>query len=217
MSWSHRLTRTVDFVAAADGNYLTYDDTRGTTVTIVRTTGGVRATLSDRLTINANGGAVFTDTHFDNPNGAAATTNVFDPITGLPIFVTPQSGGSAVGPVWDVGLTYKLTKTANFRMNASEFVSPGATGSLSNRTIISASLSQQINSKSSLNFSANKTHIDLGSTAPPYDFYIASAAYDYRLTRDLRASLAYSYRLRNVPDSATAPGGSAGPTALFSR
>jgi hypothetical protein len=204
-SWARHINDTTDFIVSSDMNWLKYDDASQTRTAIFRATGGISSKLSSRLTLTANAGATLVKTSQEKPGGIVIP--IIDLSTGLPITI-PPSVGSSLGPVWDISLIYLWTKSTDFTLTASESVSPGATGSVSTREIVTASITHRINSKSTLNLSATGTHFQQGGSVPVSDIYQLGASYDYHLTRDLRAGLSYAYRFRRIEETATAPGNS---------
>ena len=93
-----------------------------------------------------------------------------------------------------------MLKNTTLTVTASQSVGPSIVGSLFKRDSIGASLTQLINSQSSLTFSASgNRQISTATT----DYVSASAGYSYNLTHDWLAQFTYRY-LHRFASSGTA-------------
>jgi hypothetical protein len=162
---------------------------------------GFNSKISPRLTLTGNFGWVFGNSYQTNPNAQTDSAAALAVLAGG-AFV-PQVG-AANGFVWDVGLSYRLFKTTSVSLNASEMVVPLFTGQLQKTQQIGLSLSHTINRVSSLGLSAGFTvtpatsgNTILGGQSTQSDFLSASVNYSYRLAREWRTNLSYSYLQRH--------------------
>lgn len=213
VGWNHRTTETLDLIGSSDATWLFYDNATQTRASIWQTLGGLRLKLTSLLTFTANGGiGIVTKTQ--NSVTAAPAANAFDPITGIPFNAAPTNSGTALGPVWDIGITYKPLKSTDLTIAASQGVTPGTIGDISKRTSLSARVNYQINTSSSVNLGTTFTRIEPGNS-PVSDFFTASAAYNYRLTREWNAIFAYNYRQRNLASFNTSGGSSAASNSVI--
>jgi hypothetical protein len=85
-------------------------------------------------------------------------------------------------------------------VSASQSITPGVLGELSQRTSFGFGLAHSINSISSLSFNGQMTRFNAGggqAGSDASDFWSASASYSRRLTREWRTQITYSYRQRD--------------------
>jgi hypothetical protein len=106
----------------------------------------------------------------------------------------------AVARLWDVQAAYKLWSLTELSVSASQSITPGVLGDLSQRMTFGIGLTHSINSISSVLFNGQVTQFNAGSGqsgSNASDFWTASASYTRRLTREWRTQLTYSYRRRD--------------------
>ena len=101
-------------------------------------------------------------------------------------------------------LTYQLLKTTRLSLTAAQAVVPLTTGQLQKSDAIGLTLTHDINSLSNLAFSTQFSFIPatsgnsvFGGQSGESEFFSASINYSYRLTREWRTNLSYTYRQRN--------------------
>ena len=102
-------------------------------------------------------------------------------------------------------LNYLLLKNTSVTLSAAHLIVPTSFGQLQKTTTAGLTVSHDINYWSNVAVSANFAHTDsntLVSTGPA-DFFSAQIAYSYRLARDWRTRLSYTYRQRD-DDTGTA-------------
>ncbi|MDR2011720.1 MAG: hypothetical protein LBQ20_01455 [Rhodanobacter sp.] len=168
VTWSHRLSPLTVLKASSGGEWLNYDNASGTDIIIWRNQGGVETTLSPRLALRAGAGISYVRTL----RGAG---------------VAPH----AVGFIGDVLLTYRPLKTLTTTLNASRMVGPSSLGSLFQTSLVGGSVTQQIDSASSISTAVNFRRF--ASTTATTDYASVSLSYNHRLTSAWTASVTYRY------------------------
>ena len=137
------------------------------------------SSLSALLSFRGNIGAAYLVTE------RGATTSIL----GGTSTTTPTSS-TVLDWIGDAVLTYQMLKSTTLSVTASQSVGPSIVGSLFKRDSIAASLTQLVNSRSSLTFSASgERQISTTTT----DYATASASYSYNLTPDWFAQFTYRY------------------------
>jgi hypothetical protein len=178
--WRHSLSSIAAINVSSEFELLNYDNATNTRVQIYRNQIGVDATLSSVLSFRGNIGAAYLLT-----DGGVSTLALPTGSTG--------SSSSDIGWIGDATLTYRMLKNTTLTLVANQSIGPSIVGSLFERDSITASLSQTINSHSTLSFSASGTRTIATTTT---DFASASATYAYNFTRDWSAQFTYRYQHR---------------------
>jgi hypothetical protein len=187
-TWSHRIDPTKDLTVAADLNWTIRDGEAQSDTKFWKVTTGMQMRPTSRLSLSGSFGVGLVHTQ------GVPSTAPQDP------FATFDSVGTAVARLWDVQAAYKLWSVTGLSMSASQSITPGTLGSLSQRTTFGIGLSHSINSISSLSFNGQLTRFNAGGEqvgSNAADFWSATASYSRSLTREWRTQLIYSYRLRN--------------------
>jgi hypothetical protein len=195
-TWTHRANRWLDVIGL--GNYYFQDRTTGN-ITIWKTTGGVNARLSPRLTLIGSAGAAFLSANTEG-----------NPIAPTPL---PASSGSSAGWIADVLATYRLRPTTRISLAAARSVAPDGLGNIQQRDTLNAVLVEEVNRRSSLTFtsgySRNSGGGGGGNTPGTSDYFNASASYAYRLTPEVYTNIAYRFAQRS------GSGGTARSNSIF--
>lgn len=193
-TWNHRLNPTNDLITLVDFNWTVRSDQSETKFTRFMT--GVDSKLTPRVNLRANVGAGFIEASGNNSNVLPTATS--SPLVG-------GGGGSAVGLLWDVLLSYQLDRTTRASLTGGQSVTPDLLGHYSLRKSVGVTVDRDINRSSGLNFSGNFTNFT--STTGTYNYFTASVAYYYRLTKDWNSTLSYTFRERTSDvDSASSNG-----------
>jgi outer membrane protein W len=193
LALSHRVSAITSSSSSVEYGWLIFDDATETKTMYWRAISGINSQLSPRLNVHANAGVSSYTTTKDNPLAALAPTN---PLT--PFNIAPAAPGTTLGPIVDVGFSYRLLKRTDLTASVSYATSQGALGDLSTRFNIAAGISHGINERSSLVASATFSHLDASSAFEASDFYTGSLAYTYNLTKNWVATATYIYRLRQA-------------------
>jgi hypothetical protein len=195
-SWTHRLTPTTTLIQSLHFDWFVDDDPANTQRLFWQPTTGLQSQLSKRLSFNGSVGMVFVNAY------QSATT------PSLVSSVTPSNGtgfqpliGAANGWVGNMGFNYKLFADTKVGLTATDSIIPTIFGQLQKVESIGLTLDYDINQFASLAFHTQFSHIKTGETATAgstaSDAFTASANYQYKLTRDWRTNLSYTYRQRH--------------------
>ncbi len=168
-SWSHRLSSLTTITASSNAEWLAYDNAFNTTTLILRNQGGFSTSLSPLLSFRGNWGAASIQTE---NHGVAA------------------SSASATGLIYDMLLTYNALKNTTFTLGAFQSVGPTAIGSLIKTSTVRATVSQIVNSASTLSFAAD---LNQNTSTTTSQFASASVSYGRVLARDWNANITYRY------------------------
>jgi hypothetical protein len=111
-----------------------------------------------------------------------------NPLAGIGLNAPTSS--SLMDWIGDAVITYRVLKNTTLILLANQSIGPSVVGSLFKQNTVSATLNHNINTLSSLSFSASGNR-QISSTSS--DFGSASATYSYSFTRELSAQLTYRY------------------------
>jgi hypothetical protein len=150
---------------------------------------GLQSRLTKRLTFNASAGEVFSNAY---QSGTTA------PLSPTSFQIQP---GAAHDWVANVGLQYQLMKTTNISFTAAQTVAPTILGYLQKSDTVGVTLSHDINEFSNLTFSSNVAHTKALGTEG--NFFSAQVSYGYKLTREWRSRVSYTYR-QSISDTGLA-------------
>jgi hypothetical protein len=182
-TWRHNSSSITALNASSEFELLNYDNASNTRIQIYRNQLGTDATLSSVLSFRGNVGAAYLITDGGvNPLAAIGTNGS-----------ASSTSSSLVDWIGDAVLTYRMLKNTTFTLTANQSIAPSIVGSLFKTDSIVASLSQTINDRSTLSFSASGSRLISTTTT---DFATASVTYSYNFTRDLSAQLTYRYQHR---------------------
>ena len=195
-TWRHRLNSSFALIASSEFEWLSYNNSSNTTTMILRDQAGVDATLSPLLSFRGTAGAAYV---MSNQSAAGFSTIPTSPT----IPASTVSSGSVAGFITDMLLTYQMLKNTKLTLSGNQTIAPSIIGSLTEVTTIAAGLSQTINSRSTLSFSASASRL---VTTNSSDFYIGSVTYSYQLAREWNAQLTYRYQHRSATTGATTGG-----------
>jgi hypothetical protein len=151
---------------------------------------GVDATLSPVLSFRGMAGVAYLKSD-QNTAGVAPFT----------LGGGTTASGSIADFITDMVLTYRMLKNTTLTVFGNQSIGPSVIGSLTKQTTVGATLTQIINSRSSLSFAASASR---QTTTESSDFYSASVSYNYQLAREWNSQISYRHLHR------TAATGSAG-------
>lgn len=214
-TWNHSLSETTTLINTVALDYNAQDDPAKDQRLFWTVSTGLQSQLSKRLSIN---GAI--GLNFINAWQKAGTPATIAPVSTTSFEPPELQPGAGHGWLGNVGLTYQLLKTTQISLTAARSTIPTILGSLQQSQTIGFNLTHNINSLSNLTFSTqfsvitqsdNSSNLLAGSASSASggstsDLFTASASYGYRLTRELRTNLSYTY---------TQVGGIAGSTGLI--
>ena len=178
-SWRHRVSSIAALNASSEVEALHFDNSLNTDIVILRENAGVEASLSPRLSFRGTAGVAYVQTERGSPV----------------LSLTPSSAtsvsGSATEFITDMLLTYKMFPDTTLTLAGTQSVAPSVVGSLTKRTTIRAGLTRNVNSRTTVSFSADASEQTSAGTTS--DFLSASIVYSYLLTREWNAQLTYRY------------------------
>lgn len=187
-TWRHKVSSVATLIASSDVEWLNFDSPSNAQTLLLRENAGVDLALSPLLSFRGTAGA----TYVKAEGGAAASV--------LPT-TTGTTSGSATGFITDMLLTYKMLKSTTLTLSGTKSIAPSVVGTLVERTTVGAGLSYIVNSRSSLSFASSiSEQTTSGNTS---DFFSASVAYSYMLTREWTAQLSYRYLHRFASSGST--------------
>ena len=207
--WHHRLSATTTLINAVNFDWFIADNPANSQRLFWNPTTGLESQLTPRLTFSGAVGPVFINAW---QKGAVPTASSAVQQQGG---IAPFQGqaGTANGWMGNFLLSYKWLPTVQVALNGSHSVVPVVTGQLQTVDSIGATLRYDINHSSGLSLLAQYSQVTPARIAATSqtgsDFFTASASYDYKLTREWRTSLSYTYRQRTnnaglaVPTAAT--------------
>lgn len=176
-TWRHNYNSQTTGSVSSEAELLNYENATSTRVQIYRNQLGIDKTLSPVLSFRGNVGAI-----------NIVTDGGVNPLAG-PGINAPTSS-SLMDWIGDAVITYRVLKNTTLTVLANQSIGPSVVGSLFKQNTISASLNHNINTRSSLSFSASGNRQISTTTS---DFVSASATYSYSFTRELSAQLTYRY------------------------
>jgi hypothetical protein len=190
-AWNHNLSQTTTLTNSVNFDWFSEDNPANSQRLFWKLMSGLQSQISPRLTLNGDIGLVFANTY---QNG-----NAQSPIPPIPPGVAPfqPQVGAGHGWVGDIGLTYKLFKTTNISLTAAQSIIPTFSGQLQQSSTIGLTLNHDINQLANLSFSTQYAQTSspgqIGQTSTASDFFTASVNYGYKLTREWRTNLSYTY------------------------
>jgi hypothetical protein len=184
--WKHAFSRTTEWTTSVNFDWFTADDPANSERVFWQIMTGLKSQLSQRLTFTGAVGVGLVNAWH---NGQVQSTNSF--ITAPPQF----QAGAASSFLANADLTYQLLKNTSVSLTAARSITPTVLGQLQESSAIGFIVHHDINHLSNLTLSASYSHSKLAGV--PYDFFTASASYGYKLTRDWRTNLSYTFRQRD--------------------
>jgi hypothetical protein len=184
-TWRHRISPLTTVSATSQFEWLNYDTNPLTNLFILRNTGGFETTLSPVLSYGASAGVVYSSADIS-------------PVAALPspVAATPLTAGSTAGFIGDAHAVYRILKNTTLNLIASQTVAPSVLGSLTQRSLLHAGLTQAIDDRSAVSLAGEASRITSSGTT--YDLFSGSISYNYILARDWNASLTYRYLYRTA-------------------
>lgn len=188
VTWRHQVSSVATLIASSDVEWLNFDSPANAQALFLRENVGANLTLSPLLSFRGTVGV----SYLKAQGGTAASI--------LPT-TAGTTGGSQTGFITDMLLTYKMLKSTTLTLYGSKTIAPSVVGTLVERTTIGGGLNYIVNSRSSLSFASNiSEQTTSGNTS---DFFSASVAYSYMLTREWNAQLSYRYLHRFASTGST--------------
>jgi hypothetical protein len=188
VTWRHQLNSVATLIASSDVEWLNFDSPANAQALFLRENVGANLTLSPLLSFRGTVGVSYLKAQGGTASSILPTT-------------AGTTSGSQTGFITDMLLTYKMLKSTTLTLYGSKTIAPSVVGTLVQRTTIGAGLNYIVNSRSSLSFASNiSEQTTSGNTS---DFFSASVAYSYMLTREWNAQLSYRYLHRFASSGST--------------
>jgi hypothetical protein len=185
-AWNHSFSPRTTLTTSVAFDWFSQDDQAKSERVFWQIVTGLRSQLSSRLSFNVAVGATYANSY-----QRAAVPPAIPPPT------VPLQSGVASGMLANVGVTYKLLKNTTVSFSAAESLVPTTLGPLQKITTAGATLSYGINRVSNLSFSTQFARVSedafVGGNS---DFFSAQVNYGYRLAKEWRTNLSYTYRHR---------------------
>jgi hypothetical protein len=202
VSWNHSLTPTTTLTQSLNFDWFFSDDAANTQRLMWTPRTGVQSQLSKRLNFTGSVGLFFLNA-YQNATRPSLVSSIFQNVSGATPIGTgfQQMPGTANGWLADMVLNYKLAADTRITLTATHATTPTIFGQLQQIESIGSRLDYDINHSSNLAISAQFSRTKSGgigaTTGTESEFLTASANYSYRLTREWRTNLTYTYRQRN--------------------
>lgn len=189
-TWRRSLSPLATIVGTSEYELLEYENAFNTRVDIYREQVGIDTSPTALISFRANVGAAYLVTERGSSTSAIGGT----------VSATPKNA-AILDWIGDAVFTYRMLKDTTFTIVASQSVGPSIVGALFKRDAVSATLTKNINSQSSLSFSASWSR-QIATTST--DFVTASSTYSYNLAREWLAQFTYRYQHRFASTGGTA-------------
>jgi hypothetical protein len=191
IGWNHSLSQSTTLINSVNFDWFSQDDAAKSQRLMWRFTSGLQSQLSKLLTFHGNVGMVFANAY---QNGNAPAPIIPGPFGDVPFQAQVGAGHGWVG---DVGLTYRLLKNTSVSFTAAQAIIPTFTGQIQQTESIGMSLGYEINQFASLSFvsqySQSSSPGQIGQTSATSDYFSASVNFGYKLTREWRTNVSYTY------------------------
>jgi hypothetical protein len=191
-AWTHRLNPTTTLTNSVNFDQLVVDNPADSQRLFWTITSALESQLSQRLVLNASLSAALVNAY---QHGSVQTPFLLNTTS------FQQQAGATQDWNGNVGLSYQWLKHTKVSLIAARSTTPTVFGQLQNSESIGLTLNHDINSVSSLTFLTQFSHLKAGGTgatdATASDVFTASANYSYKLTREWRTNLQYTYSQRN--------------------
>ena len=197
-TWNHDVTPTTTLNNFVVFDWFSEDDPAKSQRLFWKFMTGFVSKLSPRLTFTGHVGIGFVNAY---QIGIPQTVVPVGP-PGITPFQPPAGAGNSI--LADATLTYQLFKTTTVGLTAAQAVTPTSFGQLQKADAVGLTIAHDINPRSNLTFATNFSFIPatqgntvFGGQTGNSDFFSASVNYGYRLTREWRTNLSYTYNERD--------------------
>ena len=198
-AWNHNLTSTTTLHNFISFDWFSEDDPNQSQRLFWKLMTGLNSKLTPLLTFSGHVGIGFVNSY----QNASMQTLIPPGLPGISPFV-PQVG-AANSILADATLTYQLLKTTKISLTAAQAVVPTTFGQMQKSDTVGLTLTHDINQRSNVSFSTSFVFVPAtpansvfgGQSGGDSDFFSASVAYGYQLTREWRTHLSYTFLERN--------------------
>jgi hypothetical protein len=195
-AWNHTVSATTTLNNSVSFDWLSLDNPAQSQRLFWKLLTGVDSKLSSRLSFNGHVGIGFVNAY---QSSVTQTTAPAIP-TGAASFQPQVGAGNSI--LADAALTYQLLRSTSVSLTAAQAILPLFTGQLQKSDTLGLTMTHNINEFSSLTYATQLSHIAAGtgafasSQSSNSNFITASVNYAYKLTREWRTNLSYTYRQR---------------------
>jgi hypothetical protein len=198
-AWRHNLSSTTTLNNFVVFDWFSEDDPAQSQRLFWKLMTGLDSKLSSRLVFSGHLGWAFVNSY---QTAGTQRASVPGPLGTTPFVPQTGTGNSILA---DANLTYQLFSTTQVSLFAAEAIVPTQFGQLQKSESIGLTIAHDINHHSNLSFSTNFSYVPaspgnslFGSgQSGASEFFSASVNYSYRLTRDWRTNLSYTYLQSN--------------------
>ena len=197
-AWKHDISTTISLNNFVSFDWFSEDDPAQSQRLFWKFMTGLDSRLSPRLTFTGHVGIGFVNSY-----QTASVQSIIPP--GLPGIAPFQpAGGAGNSIIADAALTYQLFKTTKVSLTAAQAIVPTTFGQLQKNDTIGFTIAHDINQLSNVSFSTQfaftpatqGNSVFTGQTGNS-EFFSASVNYGYKLTREWRTNLSYTYSERD--------------------
>jgi len=180
--WTRNLTNLTSVNGTLGVSFFKADNIEQRQSTTFSTSVGLSTRLSPRLSVNSNAGVNLIKT---NENLVVLGA------------VVGKTSDTSLGFKTDMGVTYAL-RSIQLSLTAQQALDPSASGQLNQRSSLGFSINKTINRRSSLSLStqASRRKSASDSSSEITDQFSFNPRYTYKLARDWQASIGYDFTYR---------------------
>lgn len=193
-TWKHDITQTTTLNNFVSFDWFSEDDPAQSQRLFWKFMTGLDSRLSPRLTFTGHVGIGFVNSY------QTASVQPSIPIGPPGIAPFQPAGGAGNSVLADAALTYQLFKTTKVSLTAAQAVVPTTFGVLQKNDTIGFTIAHDINQLSNVSFStqfaftpATQGNSVFNGQTSNSEFFSASVNYGYKLTREWRTNLSYTY------------------------
>jgi len=183
-AWSHRLDATTNLVNSVSLDWFSEDNVFKNQRLLWNATSALQSQLTRRLSLNASISAIFVNAY---EKGAVQSVN--------PLGAFQVQAGTASGLLGNAALTYKFSPTTVASLTATHTVVPTIFGQLQETDSAGLVISHTVNQYSGITALTQFSKSSANGTSS--EFFTASVNYEYKLAREWRTNLTYTYRQRD--------------------
>ena len=185
-AWTHSFDPRTTLNTSVTLDWFTADDAAKSERLLWQIMTGLRSQLSGRLTFQGAVGVVLANS-FQRATAPATSTTA----------ISLQSGATD-GVLANLGFTYQLFRGTTVSITAGESLVPTTLGPLQKITTLGSTLNYDVNHSSSIWIGTQFAHIANDAfVGGASDSASAQIGYGYKLAREWRANMSYTYRVRN--------------------
>lgn len=172
-SMVQKLSKHMTGTLSIGAGFYSADDLFNSESLTYRFTGRLATTFSRKLSAHIQAGVILTENNKD------ATS------------ISLASSSDTIGSLFDIGMSYKMKRTA-LSVSASSSVAPSGSGGLASTTRVGFNISHKVDTLSNVSLSVALSQNDSGTSMS------VSPLYSYKFAKKWNANLGYSYRQQDT-------------------